>query len=120
MHKVTVRYSEAEFTAVTAAAERAGMAVAAYIGQTGLDAAEFRSMPVPARQREILTALTWAGHHLRQVVPLLTQAVDRLNVPGQNGAGGLAADLARAAAYLTQVARHVDQAAVQFRRQVPR
>jgi hypothetical protein len=45
-HKVTVRLSEAEMAAMTAAAERAGLTLAAYIIRAGMDAAEHRDIPI--------------------------------------------------------------------------
>ena len=50
-HKVTVRLSEAEMAAMTAAAERAGLTLGAYIIRAGMDAADRRDIPITERQQ---------------------------------------------------------------------
>jgi len=50
-HKVTVRLSEAEMAAMTAAADRAGLTLAAYIIRAGIDAAEHRTDPITEMQQ---------------------------------------------------------------------
>ena len=58
---VKVKLSAAEKASMAAAAERAGLALAAYLGQAGMDAAEHRAVPVPALQQEMLSVLARAS-----------------------------------------------------------
>jgi hypothetical protein len=108
---VTVRFSEAEKAAVDAAAGRAGLATSAYLGQAGLDAAENRAAPVSQSHRDLLAELIRASGLVRRAGANLNQAVARLNATGAAGP-----DLVPAAAYVTRVARHVDEAALRISR----
>ena len=60
-HVVKVKLSAAERASLSAAAERVGMALAAYIGQAAMDAAEHRAVPVSELQRQMLTELIRVG-----------------------------------------------------------
>jgi hypothetical protein len=109
--KVTVRYSSAEWDAITEAASRAGMAPAAWLGQAGTDAAAGRGILASRAQRDILAELIRAGGLVRRAGANLNQAVTRLNATGQPGP-----DLQPAAAWISRVARHVDDAALRISR----
>src|SRR6185312_17010867 len=50
---------------MSAAAEQAGLAMAAFLGQAGLDAAEHRAVPVPVWQQELLRELARASQLVR-------------------------------------------------------
>jgi mobilization protein NikA len=110
---VTVKLSAAERATLAAAADRAGMALAAYLCEAAMDAAEHRAVPVPKAQREILAELIRVRGLVRRAGVNLNQAVARLNAVGQPGA-----DLEPAAAYCVRVLGHVDQAAEQVRRRL--
>jgi hypothetical protein len=114
-HAVTVKLSATEKAVLEAAASRAGLALAAYLSQASLDAAEHRAVPVPVLQRELLLELIRAGGLVRRAGTRLSQAVARLNATGTVGP-----DLRPAAAYCTRVAAHVDQAALLIRRDMTR
>jgi hypothetical protein len=110
-HVVKVMLSGPEKAALTAAADRAGMALSAWIGKASLEAAEHRALPVPALQREMLAELIRASGLVRRVGTNLNQAVARLNATGEPGP-----DLAPAAAFCMRTVRHVDDAALLIRR----
>jgi hypothetical protein len=90
------------------------MALAAYLGQVGLDAAEYRAAPAGDLQRDMLLALFEANNLVRKAGVNLNQAVKRLNATGQPGP-----DLSPAAAYCVRVVRHVDEAAQLIQRRMP-
>ena len=113
VRRVTVRLSAAEGTTLAAAADRAGMALATYLCEAAMDAAEHRSVPVPKMQREMLAELIRVRGLVRRIGVNLNQAVARLNSAGEPGL-----DLVPAAAYCTRVLGHVDQAAEQVRRRL--
>jgi hypothetical protein len=73
LHVVKVKLSDAEKTALDAAAERAGLALGAFIARAGLDAAEYQAVPVGAAQREALGELI-------RVAGLVRRAGVNLNV----------------------------------------
>ena len=98
---------------MAAAAARAGLAPAAWAGQTLMDAAEFRAVPVPVMQREMLAELMRVRGLVRSAGVNLNQAVARLNATGQPGP-----DLQPSAAYCARVLGHVDQAAEVIRRRL--
>jgi hypothetical protein len=114
-HKITVRLSDAELAELAAAADRAGLAVAAYLGRAGLDAAEHRAVPVPAVQQEALRELIRASGQVRRAGTNLNQAVARLNTTGVPGP-----DLAPAAGYCLRVVRQIDEAAMTITRALRR
>ena len=106
-YQVTVRLSEAELTTLTAAANRAELALAAYLARAGMDVAEYRTGSITDVQRDALAELIVVGRLLRN----LNQAVARRNATGQPGA-----DLGPAAASCMQVARRADEAIVMIRK----
>jgi hypothetical protein len=112
-HVLKVKQSAAEKAKVAAAAARAGLAPAAWAGQTLMDAAEFRAVPVPVMQREILAELMRVRGLVRRAGVNLNQAVARLNTTGQPGL-----DLQPSAVYCARVLGHVDQAAEVIRRRL--
>ncbi len=112
-HAVTVKLSAAEKATLSGAAERAGMALAAWLCEAAMDAAEHRAVPVPKMQREMLAELIRVRGLVRRIGVNLNQAVARLNAAGQPGP-----DLEPAAAYCARVLGHVDQAADQVRRRL--
>jgi len=112
-HRVTVRLSDGELAALSAAAGRAGLALSAYLAQAGMDAAEHRAAPVETVQREALGELIRAAGLVRRAGVNLNQAVARLNATGTPGP-----DLEPAAAYCMQVVRQVDEAATHITRRL--
>lgn len=110
-HKVTVRLSDAELAAVIAAADRAGLAPAAYIARTAVDAAEHRVAPIAEVQREALRELIRAAELAYRMSVNLEQAVARLNVIGAPGP-----DLSPAVADCMQVVHRIDEAAQAIQR----
>lgn len=56
--RITVRFSDAEKTAIGQAAARSGMAAAAWLATTAVDAASHRALPVRALHRELIAELT--------------------------------------------------------------
>lgn len=110
-HKVTVRLSDDELTAITAAADRVGLATAAYIGHTALDAAEYRGRGITEAQRAALAELIRVAGLVRRAGVNLNQAVAKLHSTGQRGP-----DLEAAAAYCMRIVGRVDQAATEVSR----
>ncbi len=110
---VKVKLSAAEKASMSAAAERAGLAVAAYLGQAGLDAAEHRAVPVPVMQQEMLRELALARGMVRRIGTNLNQAVAQLNATGQPGP-----DLGPAVDCCMRAVRHVDEAALLISRRL--
>jgi len=98
--------SDAELATLRAAADRAGLSLAAYVSGASLDAAEHRAAPVSEVQREALAELIRSAGLIRRIGGNLNQAVARLNATGQPGP-----DLGPAAAYCMRVVDRVDQAA---------
>ncbi len=110
---ITVKLSAAEKAALSDAAERAGMALAAYVCEAAMDAAEHRAVPVPKMQRELLAELLRVAGLVRRAGTNLNQAVARMNATGEPGP-----DLGPSAAYCTRVLDHVDQAAEVIKRRL--
>jgi hypothetical protein len=110
---VRVKFTAAEKTALADAADRTALALAAYIGRAAMDAAEHRAAPVDNIDREILLELIRARNLVGRAGGNLNQAVARLHATGQPGP-----DLAPAAAYLTRVTAHVDDAALAVSRKL--
>jgi len=106
---VKVKLSAAEKAALSAAADRAGMALAAWIGQASLAVAEHQALPLA--QREMLAELNRAAGLVRRAGVNLNQAVARLNATGEPGP-----DLGPAVAYCMRAVRRVDEAALLIRR----
>jgi Mobilization protein NikA len=112
-HKVTVRLSDGELAAIAAAADRTGLALAAYISTAAIDAAEHRAAPVSEIEREALAELIRAAGLMRRAGVNLNQAVARLHSTGQPGP-----DLGPAAEYCLRVAHRVDDAATGISRRL--
>src|SRR5438067_1166364 len=85
-YQVTVRLSEAELTTVRTAADRAGLALAAYLARAGMDVAEYRTGSITDLQRDALAELMVVGRLLRRIGTDPTRAVGRPNATGQPGA----------------------------------
>jgi hypothetical protein len=110
-HKITARLSDAELAAITAEADQADLALAAYIIRAAMDAAEHRAVPVPEIQREMLAALIEVAGLMRRAGANLNQAVARLNATGVPGP-----DLVPAANYCARAIRRADETVALVRR----
>ena len=110
---VKAKLSAAEKASMSAAAEQAGLALAAYLVQASLDAAEHRAVPVPVLQQEMLRELAQASRLVGRIETSLNQAVARLNAVGEPGP-----DLEPAVAYCMRAIRHVDEAALLISRRL--
>ena len=108
-----MRLSDGELAALSSAAGRAGLALSAYLGQAGMDAAEHRAAPVGDVQREALRELIRAAGQVHKAGVNLNQAVARLNSTGAAGP-----DLEPAAAYCMKVLGRVDEAATHITRRL--
>ena len=108
---VPVRLSDPEKAALGAAADRAGLALSAYMAKRALDAAELRAAPVGEVHRESLRELIRLAGLVRRAGVNLNQAVARLNATGEPGM-----DLAPAAEFCVRVVHEVDEAAKVVRR----
>lgn len=111
-----VKVSADEMRVLEAAAARASMSVGAWLADAALTVAEHHGA-VPADQllREILAEQIRLSGLVRRAGINLNQAVARLNATGAPGP-----DLAPAAAYITRVARHVDDASLAVSDQLTR
>jgi len=109
--QVTVKLTVAEHARLLAAAGRAELALGAYLGQVGMDAAEHRAMPVATQRRELLLTLMELAGLVRRAGGNLNQAVARLNSTGIPGP-----DLEPSAKYCMRVVAKVDEAAELVRR----
>jgi len=105
--------TQGEFDEVSGAAERCGMARAAFAAEAALAAARGGQARVVSPLREALSELTAAGLVAR-VGANLNQAVTRLNSTGQRGE-----DLVPAAEFCIRVIRRLDEAAERMRRNIP-
>jgi uncharacterized protein (DUF1778 family) len=103
---LTVKMSKTERATISAAARRDKMALAAFVYEAALAAAEYRAVPVSKMDRDLLRELMRLVDLVGPAVADLHQAVAHLNATGEAGP-----DLARSAAYFTRVLGHVDQAA---------
>ncbi|SRR6266571_8665085 len=112
-YPVTVKMSKSEKATASAAAQRAGMALAAYICGATMDAAEYRSVPVPRMYQELLAELLRLSGLVRRARTSLNQAAAQPNATGKPGP-----DLEPVAAYYARVLVHVDQAAEVIRRRL--
>ena len=83
--RVAVKYNDDELTTVQCAAARNGLAVAAYLGRAGIDAATGTAVPASRMQLDALEALQDATEQTRMAGRLLNQAVARLNSTGTAG-----------------------------------
>lgn len=110
-HRTEVKLSAAEQQTLAAAAARTGLALGAYLRQAGIDAAEYRAVPVSVFQRDMLATLISAAGQVRRAGVNLNQAVTRLNSTGTPGP-----DLEPAASYCVRVVRNIDEAVTKLRR----
>ena len=83
--RVAVKYNDDELTAVQCAAARNGLAVAAYLGRAGIDAATGTAIPSSRVQLDALQSLQDATEQVRMAGRLFNQAVARLNATGAAG-----------------------------------
>ena len=110
---MTVRFTDGELAAVRAAAERAGMAASAWVGELAADAAEHRAMPVGWLHREVMaelvhlrSQLAWLGNNVNQIARAINSGI----VPD--------VDLRLVRVRLAEVADSVEQAAENVRRRM--
>jgi hypothetical protein len=108
---VEVKLSDAERDTLIAAAGRAGKALGAYLGEAGLDAAEYRAVPVPKMQLEMLAELIQVRGLVLRIGVNLKRAGARFDATGTPGP-----DLLPAADYCTRVVRRVDETVTLIRR----
>lgn len=94
---------------LAAAAHQAGLTLAAYIVEAGLEKAEHRTAPVGAVQREMIAELFRLVGEVSLIRTNLSQAVS-------DGAPG--PDLERTAGYCMRVVQRVDEAAQLLRRRL--
>jgi hypothetical protein len=79
---ITVKLSPGEYADVHAAAERAGMALSAWVGITSTAAARHEAVPLRQFQREVIRELVRCGWQLGKAGVNLNQAVAKLNATG--------------------------------------
>lgn len=82
-NRVAITYTDAELTEVEAAAERSGMAKAAWLGSIGLAAARSHEMPASDALRELLHAVNSAGAEAKRQGRNLNQVIAQLNTAGE-------------------------------------
>ena len=107
---MTVRFTDGDLATVRAAAERAGMAVSAWVGELAVDAAEHRAMPPGWLHREVMTELVhlrsqivWVGNNVNQIARAINSGI----VPDM--------DLQPLLARLTEVVGSIEEAAEKIR-----
>lgn len=107
---MTVRFTDGDLATVRAAAERAGMAVSAWVGELAVDAAEHRAMPPGWLHREVITELVhlrsqivWVGNNVNQIARAINSGI----VPGM--------DLQPVLARLAEVVGSIEEAAEKVR-----
>ncbi len=107
---MTVRFTDGDLATVRAAAERAGMAVSAWVGELAVDAAEHRAMPPGWLHREVMTELVhlrsqivWVGNNVNQIARAINSGI----VPGM--------DLQPVLARLAEVVGSIEEAAEKVR-----
>ena len=106
--------TEEEFTEVSIAAQRTGLARGAFAAEVALAAARGTSSPASSLAREALVEVMTAAGLVRRAGTNLNQAVAKLNATGQRGD-----DLFPAAQFCMRVIRRLDETAEQLRRRVP-
>lgn len=113
----TVRFdlSDEEFTELSAAADRAGLARGAFAAQAALLAARSGMVVSEAPLREALGEFVRAAGLIRRIGVNLNQAVAKLNATGQRSG-----DLLPYAAESIRRAQLLDQAAEEVRKQIRR
>ncbi len=110
---MTVRFMDSERATVRAAAERAGMAASAWVGELAVDAAEHRAMPPGWLHRDVMTELVhlrsqivWVGNNVNQIARAINSGI----VPDM--------DLQPVLARLTEVVDSIEQTAEKVRRRM--
>jgi hypothetical protein len=113
----TVRFdlSDEEFTELSAAADRAGLARGAFAAQTALLAARSGMAVADSPLREALGEFVRAAGLVRRIGVNLNQAVAKLNATGQRSG-----DLLPYAAESIRRAQLLDQAAEEIRKRIRR
>ena len=106
--------TEDEFSEVSEAAERSGLARGAFAAEAALASARGGEARVWSPVREALVEVMSAAGLVRRAGTNLNQAVARLNATGQRGE-----DLLPAARFCVRVIRRLDETAEQLRRSVP-
>jgi len=76
----TVKFSDAEFAEVQAAAQRAGMAVSAWIGMTATGAARHELITLTQFQQDVIRELVRCRSMTGQAGNLLNQSVAKLKI----------------------------------------
>ena len=112
----TVQFSlsEEEFTELSEAAARSGLARGAFAAEAALATARGSQARVWSPLRAALAELMAAAGLVRRAGTNLNQAVARLNATGERGE-----DLVPAAQFCARVIRRLDEAAEQVRRSIP-
>lgn len=107
---MTVRFTDSDLATVRAAAERAGMAVSAWVGELAVDAAEHRAMPPGWMHREVMAELVhlrsqivWVGNNVNQIARAMNSGI----VPGM--------DFQPVLARLAEVVGSIEEAAEKVR-----
>jgi hypothetical protein len=111
---VMISLTEEEYAEVSAAAQRLGLARAAFAATAALAAARGDRPPAGEPLGEAVRELVHAAALARRIGTNLNQAVARLNSTGRPGA-----DLLPAARFCQRVIARMDQAAEQVRRSIP-
>jgi hypothetical protein len=106
--------TDEELAELEQAADRAGLARAAFAAEAAMAAARGTSSPASSLAREALVEVMTAAGLVRRAGTNLNQAVAKLNATGQRGA-----DVVPAAEFCVRVIRRMDEAAEQLRRRVP-
>jgi hypothetical protein len=104
-HRVTIRLTPSEMAALTDAARREGLALAAFVAQAATDRAEYRAAPVGAVQRATIAELIRISGLLCSAEALLNRAIAVLL-----STGAPCQELATAIAYTMKVLAQVDDA----------
>jgi hypothetical protein len=113
-HRFELKLSAGERAVLAAAADRAGLTLAAYLVRAGLDVAERRAAPVGAVQREMLIRLIELAELVGRIGADFSRAAARFSSTGATDP-----DLTPAAGYCMRVVRHIDEAAELIRRRLP-
>ena len=113
-HRFELKLSAGERALLAAAADRAGLTLAAYLVRAGLDVAERRAAPVEAVQREMLIRLIELADLVGRIGADFSQAAARFS-----STGAADPDLTPIAGYCMRVVRHIDEAAELIRRRLP-
>src|SRR5712692_3732298 len=106
--------TEEEFTEVSIAAQRTGLARGAFAAEATLAAASGAPARTVSPVRDALVEVMSAAGLVRRAGTNLNQAVARLNATGQRGE-----DLLPAARFCVRVIRRLDDTAEQLRRSIP-